>query len=53
MSAADAKRTRTAREKRIEEIRERFKLLFGLSDDPFHPIASGEYRLIAKIRTNK
>jgi hypothetical protein len=42
-------RNRPAFEKRIEEIRERLKTLFGLDSDPFHPLDHEEYRLIPKI----
>jgi len=44
---------RSAFEKRIEEIRHRFKMLFGFPDDPFLPFAGNEYRLIPRISSNK
>ena len=51
-SMSDSPGMRSAFEKRIEEIRHRFKMLFGFPDDPFHPFADDEYRLIPKISSN-
>jgi hypothetical protein len=46
---AHSDRARATFEKRVEEIRERFKELFRLPSDPFHPLDGDCYRLIPKL----